>query len=65
MLFQRQVRIALVEDIVFEDKVGFVESLFDVAKSQRDFLMYVSFVGVVVDLWLRRCKRVTDTRDRR
>ncbi len=34
MLFERQVIAALVEDIVFEDEIGFVEAFLDVAEFQ-------------------------------
>ena len=46
MLLHRQVGVALVEESVLANQVGFGKTFLDVAKFQRDFLVYVPFVAV-------------------
>ncbi len=49
VLLDGQMRAALIEKSVFEDFVGFGEALIDVAELQRDALVDVAFIAVVVD----------------
>jgi len=53
MLLDRQMRVALVEEGVFEDAVGAGERPLDVAEPQRHGLVDVSGIAVLVDARLR------------
>ena len=64
VLFEREMVVALVEEMVLEDQVCVVKALLDLAKFQRDFFVYVAFIGIVVNLRFRRCERIGYTRDR-
>ncbi len=44
-------RVALVEERIFEDFVGFGEALLDIAKLKSDALVNVAFLAVIVDAW--------------
>src|SRR6202790_325270 len=45
---------ALIEESVFEDFVGFGETVCDVAEGQRDAFVDVAFFAVIVNAWLGR-----------
>ena len=49
VLLHRQVRVALVEEDVFADKVGLGEALVEVAEFEVDFLVDVAAVAVIMN----------------
>ena len=59
MLLDRQMRIPLEEEHVVEDVVGAVDGRVDVAELQRDRLVHVAVVAVVVDARLADSARLS------
>src|SRR4030095_8657526 len=49
VLFERQVRVAFVEKNIFTKQVRFSETLFDIAEFERDFLMNIAAIAVLMD----------------
>ena len=49
VLLQRQVSVPFIEEDVLANQISFGESLFDVAEFERNFLVNVSLVAIVVN----------------
>ena len=64
VLLHREVRAAFVIEGVLEDPVRLAESTLDVAELERDFLVDVPLVAVVVDAGRRLPNRLLDRQDR-
>ncbi len=58
MLLQRQMGVAFIIKDVFADVVGRGKTHFHIAKLQRDALMDVAFLGIVVDLYILVCQGI-------
>jgi hypothetical protein len=65
VLLHREVRVALEEEDVLPHQVSAVEGYVDVAELQRDVLVDVRAVAVLVDPGLRMGERVEDGHERR
>ena len=59
MLFDRQVRVAFEEEHVVEHMIGAGDRLVDVAELERDDLVDVAVVAVVVNARLVGCARLS------
>src|SRR6266404_5163437 len=64
VLLDRQMRVALIEESVLEDLVGFRESLIHVAEFERDTFVDVAFVAVIVNARSRSCEGFFGVGDR-